>query len=160
MTQSYRTPALLALLVPLALLIGAFSFEYIGGLFPCEMCWWQRIAHMVALPPALVALCTLSQPRYARPLILLAAIAIAVSGGIGLYHAGVEQHWWQGITACAAMPATGGTSAQILAEVMAMPLIRCDTIPWSLLGVSMAGWNAILSLFSAGVITWLTLKKA
>lgn len=149
---------ILAILVPAGLLGGALAFQYLGGLAPCELCIWQRWPHGVALTVALLALLpVLGQAR--RAMIALAALAVAVSGAIGIYHAGIEQHWWQGVTACTAAP-VAGTTEEILAQIMATPLVRCDAIPWSLMGISMAGWNAILSLTFAGVILWLIRKKA
>lgn len=149
---------ILAVLAPAGLLGGALAFQYLGGLAPCELCIWQRWPHGMALAIALLALLPiLGQAR--RVMIALAALGVAVSGAIGIYHAGVEQHWWQGVTACTAAP-VAGTTEEILAQIMATPLVRCDAIPWSLMGISMAGWNAILSLTFAGVILWLIRKKA
>src|SRR5438270_5978282 len=93
---------LIALLLPLAMLAGAFGSQYFGGLYPCEMCWWQRYAHIAALGIAAVAFTAPSPSSRARALTLLAALAIAVSGGIGVYHAGVEAKIFQGFTACTA----------------------------------------------------------
>lgn len=147
----------LALMAPAALLAGAYGFQYFVGLPPCEMCLWQRYPHFVAVALALAAALVAAAAARAW-LIRLAAVAIAVSGLIGIYHAGVELKWWQGVTACTAAPVTGST-ADVLAQVMAMPLVRCDAIPWSMFGISLAGWNAILSLSAAGVILWLTMKR-
>ncbi|MEO5599115.1 MAG: disulfide bond formation protein B, partial [Novosphingobium sp.] len=93
-----------ALLVPAALVGGAYISQYVFGLFPCEMCWWQRYAHFAALGFALVAFAV---PRQRMP-IVLAALAIGVSALIGAYHAGVEYHWWEGLTHCASTAASGG----------------------------------------------------
>ena len=146
---------ILALAVPAALLLGAYGSELLGGLYPCEMCWWQRYAHLAALPFALLAF-ALSDRR--RTLVLLAALAIATSGAIGGYHAGVELGIFEGITTCTSA-AIGGTPDELLKAILAAPLIRCDQVQWALLGISMAGWNAILSLSTAGVIAWLSLKR-
>jgi disulfide bond formation protein DsbB len=143
----------LAVLVPAALLAGAFAFEYWGGLWPCEMCWWQRYAHIAALALAVLALFVRG-----RSLVVLAALAIAASGAIGFYHAGVELDWFEGVTQCTST-AAGATTADVLKSIMAAPMVRCDEIQWSWLGISMAGWNAILSLGAALVILWLSLKK-
>jgi disulfide bond formation protein DsbB len=134
---------------PMALLGGAYAFQYLGGLNPCEMCWWQRYALMVALALALLGWAA----GRSRALLLLAALAMLANAGIGVFHAGVEQHWWQGITACAAT-ATGGNNADIMGQILAQPLIRCDAIPWSLFGISMAGWNAIISGCIGGLALW------
>ena len=144
----------LALLVPAALLAGAFGFEHWGGLYPCEMCWWQRYAHFAALPFALIALFV----RSGRPFVWTAALAIAVSGAIGFYHAGVELDYFEGFTQCTST-AAGATADEILKSIMAAPIIRCDDIQWSWLGISMAGWNAILSILGALAILWLSLRK-
>jgi disulfide bond formation protein DsbB len=150
----------LAFLVPAALLGGAYAFQYWGGLVPCEMCWWQRYPHMGALAFALAALLARRLPDRGRSLVWLAALAIAVSGGLGIFHAGVELHLWQGLTQCS-QAATGGSAEDLLAEIVARPLVRCDDVQWAdpLFHISMAGWNAILSLLSALVILWLSLKR-
>ncbi len=138
---------LLALLVPAALLGGALASQYLGGLHPCEMGYWQRWPHAAAIVRAAAAFLVPPASPRARFLTGLAALAIAISGAIGVFHAGVELKWWEGLTRCA----TGG--AMSLDELMKVPLVRCDQVQWSLLGISMAGWNAILSLGSAALIT-------
>ena len=147
----------LALLIPAALLGGAYASQYIGGLHPCEMCYWQRWPHMVAIALAIGAL-ALKQTSMSRPLVVLAALAIAVSGAIGVFHAGVEYGWWPGITGCsAAMTATN--PQDMLAEIMATPLVRCDVPQWTLAGISLAGFNAILSLGGAAWVAALAFGK-
>lgn len=141
---------LLALLVPAALLGGALGSQYIGGLYPCEMCYWQRWPHAVAI---LLAGLAFLMPARARLLTALAALAIAVSGAIGVFHAGVELGWWEGLTRCTA----GGPMT--LDDLMNVPLVRCDQVQWSLLGISLAGWNAILSLGSAALIAALLARR-
>src|SRR5213592_51776 len=91
---------LIALLLPLALLGGAFGSQYFGGLYPCEMCWWQRYAHMAALVIAALGFTAPAESTRARTLTLVAAAAIAVSGVIGVYHAGVELKIFEGFTTC------------------------------------------------------------
>ena len=148
-----RQARLLALGVPVALLGGALLSEYVGKLYPCEMCWWQRYPHGVAILLALAALLSpLSAPR-TRALTLLAAVAIAVSGAIGVFHAGVEYGWWEGLTTCT----TGG--AMSLEDIMNVPLIRCDQVQWSLAGISLAGFNALFSLGGALVVMILARRK-
>jgi disulfide bond formation protein DsbB len=146
----------LSLLVPAALLAGALGSQYIGGLYPCEMCHWQRWGHYAALVLALLSLLLRGQPDRGRSFVWLAALAILSSGIVGVYHAGVELGVFEGMTQCSSM---GGGSGNLLKDIMAAPLVRCDEIQFSFLGISMAGWNAILSIGSALVILWLSLRR-
>ena len=145
---------LLALAVPVALLGGALLSQYVGGLHPCEMCLWQRWPHGFAIVAAALAFLFHADSRNARLLTALAAIAIAISGAIGVFHAGVELKYWEGLTRCS----TG--AAMSLDELMKVPLVRCDQVQFSFLGISMAGWNAILSLGGAGAIVFLLGRRA
>ena len=160
--MAHRSPLNLAkalsLLVPAGLLAGAFGSEYWGGLYPCEMCWWQRWAHMAALGFAAFALAGGRLPDRGRSFVWLAALGILASGLIGFYHAGVELDIFEGFTQCTSA-AVGGSADDLLERIMAAPMVRCDEVQWSWLGISMAGWNAILSTFAALVILWLSLKR-
>ena len=150
---------LIALLLPLALLAGAFGSQYWGGLYPCEMCWWQRYAHMAAVVPAALAFTAPAQFPRSRNLTLLAALAIAISGAIGVYHAGVEAKIFEGFTTCTALPRAAST-ADLLNQITHAPLIRCDQVQYRFLGISLAGWNAIFSLGGAALILVLTRRSA
>jgi disulfide bond formation protein DsbB len=143
---------LLAFLVPLGLLGGALGSQYVGGLYPCEMCYWQRWPHGAAILLAAVAFTAPVASSRSRTLTLLAAAAIAISGAIGVYHAGVEVGIFEGITTCST------TRGMTLQDIVSAPLVRCDQVQWSLFGISMAGWNAILSLAGAALIAALALK--
>lgn len=132
-----------------ALLLGAWGFQYIGGLAPCKMCIWQRFPHGAAIAVGVLAF---AFPGI-RPLPLLGALAAATTAGIGAYHAGVEQGWWEGPSTCTSGDIGGLSAEELLDQIMSAPLVRCDDIPWEMFGISMAGWNAILS---AGlVLIWL-----
>jgi len=160
-TRPLALAKLLSLGVPGALLAGAYGSQYIGGLAPCEMCYWQRWAHIAAIAFALVALSGAGRlPDRGRSFVWLAGLAILVSGAIGAYHAGVEAGVFEGFTQCTSVAGGGGSSQDLLAEIMAAPLVRCDQVQWELLGISMAGWNAILSTASALVILWLSLQRS
>jgi len=140
-----------AFVVPAALMAGALGSQFIGGLYPCEMCHWQRWPHYAAIALALLAF-VVKPP--ARPVaVALAAFAIITSGLIGVFHAGVEYHWWEGITTCSST-AAGST----LEDLMRAPLVRCDAAQWTLLGVSLAGFNAIFSL-SGGLAALALLRR-
>ena len=148
----------LALLVPAALLVGAYGSQHLGGLHPCEMCYWQRWPHFAAVGFALASFLMRGAADRGRSLVWLAALAIMTSGAIGIYHAGVELGFFEGLTQCSS-GASGGSTEDILADIMSTPLIRCDEVQFSFLGVSMAGWNAILSLGFGLLITWLSLRR-
>jgi len=151
---SFQKARALALLIPAALLAGAWGFQLIGHLYPCEMCHWQRWPHYAALPIALLAFVP-GMPQ--RPLVALAAIAIAVSGAIGVAHAGVEYHWWQGFTPCTSTFSSGGDT---LSAIMNAPVVRCDAPQWTFAGISLAGFNAIVSLGGALVILVLLSRRS
>ncbi len=155
MNRSQRLARVIALLLPAALLAGAWGSQLIGGLHPCEMCHWQRWPHYAAVVAA--ALAFVVPGRSVRlTLIAGAAALIAVSGMIGIFHAGVEYHWWQGITACSTSVTGEGISTdEMLRRILAAPVVRCDAAQWRLFGISLAGFNAIFSLGGAAVIAWL-----
>jgi disulfide bond formation protein DsbB len=147
----YAQARLAALLLPAALMAGALGSQYIGHLFPCEMCHWQRWPHYTAIALALIAFLVPEKPL-GRILVGLAIAAILASGATGVFHAGVEYHFWQGITRCSAPP-TGHSTADIMAQIMATPAIQCDVPQWTLFGISLAGFNALFSILGAlGII--------
>ena len=136
----------LALGVPALLLAGAYVSEYGFGLFPCELCWWQRYAHFAAVALALVS--TVAPPK--RLWIVLAGLGVLASGLLGGFHAGVEYGWWEGFTTCTSNVQDSG--ADPLEAIMNAPLIRCDVAQWTLAGISLAGFNAIISVIFAVAI--------
>ncbi len=151
MNPGFQRAQRLAILVPALLLGGAYISQYVFDLFPCEMCWWQRWPHFAALGLGLLSL--FAPPKHLW--VAIAAGGILTSGLIGAFHAGVEYHWWEGITTCA-LPATGGGDA--LEAILNAPIIRCDQAPWTLLGISLAGFNAIFSIASA-IAIWVMLAR-
>ena len=150
-----RTLMGLAALGSAALLAAAFGFQYLGGLAPCQMCLWQRWPHAAAVavgalglgvPHALVA--------------ALGALAMAANAGIALLHTGVERGWWTLDLAC-----TGGgedlgamSAEDLLNPEIGTGIVMCDAVPWELLGLSMASWNALACLALAGL--WLAAARA
>jgi disulfide bond formation protein DsbB len=147
-----------ALGLPLVLAGGALASQYLGGLHPCEMCHWQRWPHYAAIVAAAFAWPAPVPAR--RALVTLAAVLIAASGAIGVFHAGVEYGWWQGITACTSMIRPTGDTRTMLDQIMSAPVIRCDVAQWRLLGVSLAGFNAILSIGGAAAILRLAAQRS
>ena len=154
LNSRYAAP-LLALLAPLLLYGGALVSQYGFGLHPCEMCYWQRWPHQAAMVLAALALLLRRNDAAMRALTLLAALAIAVSGVIGIFHAGIEYGFWEGLTTCS----TGQNGPVTLDSIMAAPVIRCDVPQWTLFGVSLAGFNAIFSLAAAGLVLTLLRRR-
>lgn len=160
--KSWTRPANLAVAlgaVSLALILGALGFQYIGGYPPCEMCLWQRWPHVAAivvgLGGGLLLQARAISPALTTPIACCAAILVAASGALGVYHAGVEWHFWQGPQACTgnAFHYTGG------ALDLNAPAVMCDVAAWRLFGISMAGYNAIVSLGAALTAGWLLLSR-
>lgn len=142
MKLSFNSLRWLSFLLPGGLLAGAYVAQYGFKLYPCEMCWWQRYPHFAAVAIAAVAL-LLGRMPFARVLVALAALAILTSGVIGGYHAGVEYQWWAGMTSCTSTISMDG--GDIMKSIMEAPLSRCDAAPWKLFGISLAGFNFLLS---------------
>lgn len=135
-----RGLAMLAAAGSAALLLGAFGFQYIGGLAPCPMCLWQRWPHGVAILAGVLML--LIPGRVWR---LIGALAAGATGAIGVYHTGVERGWWRGPDTCTAGPIGDLTPQQLMDSILSAPLVRCDEVAWEMWGLSMASWNAVLS---------------
>ncbi len=131
-----------------ALLLGALAFQYIGGIAPCHLCLLQRWPHAIA-----IALGALILVVPARILAALGGMVTLVGAGIGFYHVGVEQGWWEGPTTCTAPEPGALAPADLLNQILATPVVLCDQVAWSLFGISMAGWNVIGSLVLAAL--WL-----
>ena len=136
------------------LLLGAFGFQHLGNMTPCKMCYWQRYPHAVAIGLGLAFL--LIQHR---SLLWLGALAALATGGIGLYHAGIERGLWQGPASCTSGPIDGLSTDDLVAQIMTAPMVRCDEVPWALFGISMAGWNAILSICLMAIWLWAAIQK-
>jgi disulfide bond formation protein DsbB len=147
----FANARMLAFLLPAGLLAGAYFSQYLGGLYPCEMCWWQRYPHFFAVPIALLAFIP-TNPGVQRVLVALAALAILTSGLIGGFHAGVEYGLWEGLTACT--KTISGSGDDLLKSILEAPLIRCDVAQWTFMGISLAGFNFLLSAGGAIVILW------
>lgn len=144
---------LLLLAGAVAPLLVALAAQHLGGLAPCELCLWQRWAYGGAIASALLALLAAGSPNASRLLIALGGIAALVGCGIAIFHVGVEQHWWQGLSGCSGSALSGDMTAQEFeAAILAAPTVRCDEIAWSFAGISMAGYNALyaaaLALFA------------
>lgn len=132
-----------------AILAAAFGFQYLAGLAPCQLCLWQRWPHAAAIVIGLLAL-LVTKGALSRLLPLLGALAALTTAGIGAFHVGVEQKWWQGLASCTAGSIEGISTADLLnPDVNVGAVVRCDEIAWQMFGLSMAGWNVVLSILLA-----------
>ena len=138
--------ALLAGAGSLVILLAAFGFQYIGELAPCKLCLWQRYPHVLA-----IVLAVLFVRVKHRLLLWLGGVASLSTAAIAAYHSGIEQKWWQGPDTCTSGSIDGLSTEQLMAQIMAAPIIRCDEIAWSFLSLSMASWNLIASLLLAAL---------
>ncbi|HEX6978623.1 MAG TPA: disulfide bond formation protein B [Alphaproteobacteria bacterium] len=140
-----RLAAALLLVASAAVLSAAFAFQYLGGLAPCVLCLWQRYPYGAVIGLSALAL-VLASRRWAPVLLAICGVAFLVGAGIAAFHVGVEQHWWQGTAACGATQGAAASLEALRAQLMAQPVVRCDEIPWALFGISMAGYNFVISL--------------
>jgi disulfide bond formation protein DsbB len=142
-------PAAIALCGSGAILLGALAFQYIGGYPPCSLCYWQRYGHVGVMALAWLALLPLTR-AVRLALLSLVGVALLVTAGLAVYHVGVEWKWWAGPTGCTGVSGVGMSVEQLKRMLMGTKMVRCDEIAWSMFGISMAGWNALLSLALGG----------
>ena len=135
-----------------AVLLGALGFQFIGGLAPCPLCIWQRWPHVAGVVVAILGVTVLW--RYYRALSVLGMLAMLFGTGVAVYHTGIERQWWKGPDTCTSGDITMLSTDQLMAQIMSAPLVRCDEIVWEFLGLTMASWNAIISLGLA--VLWLS----
>jgi len=140
-----------------ATLAGAWFFQLVLDINPCPLCLEQRYAYYLAVPLALVV--AFAAARGApRPLLLagfavllLAALANAWLGG---YHAGVEWKFWPGPNDCSGPVVDLGNAGTLLQRLDTVKVIRCDEVQWRFLGLSLAGYNVLISLAMAMMALW------
>lgn len=153
---------LIALLASAAMLATAHAFETFGKLYPCTLCLKQREVFWVAGTVALIALAARYTPwaaRLRRPFDMLLAVIFLYGAGLAAYHAGVEWKWWPGPTTCSGgtTAAAGDLVAMLKGDKIKPP--ACDKAAWIFLGISMAGWNALISLGLAAAALTAGLRK-
>jgi disulfide bond formation protein DsbB len=143
------TAAIAIFVLSLATLTGAWFFEYVLKLAPCPLCLMQRIPYHIIVPLSLL-LAIAALVRAPRSLLLVgfAVIAIAACCNIvlGAYHAGVEWHWWPGPTDCSGPLTDLRTGGSLLDQLHTVHVVRCDEAAWRFLGLSLAGYNVLISL--------------
>jgi disulfide bond formation protein DsbB len=140
-----------------AAIAGAWFFQLVLGLAPCPLCLEQRYAYYFAIPLALLVLLGLNFGASGKVLVAalaMIALGMAWNAGLGAYHAGVEWKFWEGPRDCAGGLSDLGTAGGLLEKLKSIQVVRCDEVPWSFLGISLAGYNAIISLALALIAAW------
>jgi disulfide bond formation protein DsbB len=157
------TAALLITAIAAATLAGAWFFQLVLDIRPCPLCLEQRYAYYLAIP--LGALVALAAARDAPRGVLVAGLAILAAAALGnawlgAYHAGVEWHFWQGPTDCTGEIGNLGSAGNLLKRLDTVKVIRCDEVQWRFLGLSLAGYNVLISLLMAAIAAWGMLRTA
>ncbi|MHA1565473.1 MAG: disulfide bond formation protein B [Alphaproteobacteria bacterium] len=139
------------LLASLAMFGGALAFQYIGGMAPCTLCIYQRIPYGVTIALAVLALLLSRQlsPQVLAFVVALCGLVFAAGATVAAFHVGVEQHWWAGLSSCSSNIDPNLSLAELKAQILAAPVVRCDDIAWSMFGISMAGYNFLASVVFA-----------
>jgi disulfide bond formation protein DsbB len=159
-------PALISALaitaIAAATLAGAWFFQLVLDLVPCPLCLEQRYAYYLAVP--LGALTALAAAKGAPRAVLLAGLAVLAAAALanawlGGYHAGVEWKFWQGPTDCTGPIGNLGSAADLLARLDTVKVVRCDEVQWRFLGLSLAGYNVLISLTMAALAAWGIVKS-
>jgi disulfide bond formation protein DsbB len=151
------TAALAVALIAAVTLAGAWFFQLVLGIVPCPLCLEQRYAYYLAFPLGFVV--ALAAIRGAPRPVLLAGLALLLlaalaNAWLGTYHAGVEWKFWQGPTDCSGPVVDFGKAGSLLDRLDTVKVIRCDEVQWRFLGLSLAGYNVLISLLMAAIAAW------
>jgi disulfide bond formation protein DsbB len=157
------TAALAILGVAAATLAGAWFFELVLDIRPCPLCLEQRYAYYLAIP--LAALTALAAARDVPRAVLMAGLVVLAAAalgnaGLGVYHAGAEWKFWQGPTDCSGPVGNLGSAGTLLQRLDTVKVIRCDEVQWRFLGLSLAGYNVLISLAMAAIAGWGVVRTA
>jgi disulfide bond formation protein DsbB len=144
--NAYRLGGL-ALVIATGVILTALGFEYLGGYAPCPLCLMERYAYYAGIPMLFAAMALAAErPRIAALIFFAVALGFLANAGLGVYHAGVEWHFWPGPDTCATAQALPATPSDLLKGLDEARVVRCDEATWRLFGLSFAGWNALISL--------------
>jgi disulfide bond formation protein DsbB len=152
-----QTAALLVTLIAVATIAGAWFFQLVLGIVPCPLCLEQRYAYYLAIPLGLL-IAFAAKSGAPRPLLLaglaILALATLANAGLGTYHSGVEWGFWKGPTDCSGPVINLGSAADLLSKLDTVKVVRCDEVQWRFLGLSLAGYNVLISLLMAAIAAW------
>jgi disulfide bond formation protein DsbB len=156
-SEPIASAAVAIAVIGLATILGAYFFEYALGYRPCPLCLEQRIAYYVSIPLAAMVLLGVTV-NSSRKVMTLAFVAIAVAmlwnAGLAAYHSGVEWHWWEGPKDCSGSVSNFGPAGGLKNLIQNTRVIRCDEAAWRFLGLSLAGYNVLISLLLAAIAAW------
>ena len=144
-------------LLSAAALATVYIFQYGFGYQPCQLCYYQRYPYFAVIGLGLIVMIMQSQgknPGAVSFLFSLMVLALFLDAGIAIFHVGVEQHWWEGLTTCSSPIISGISIEETLKALNPTPIVRCDVPAWTLFGISMAGYNIPLALGLAGFGVW------
>jgi disulfide bond formation protein DsbB len=156
-TRPAVAAAILAAAGGAATILGAYFFQYVLGLRPCPLCLEQRIAYYVSIPLAIVV--AVMAGRDAPRSVVVAglsviALAMLFNSGLALFHAGVEWKWWPGPQECSGPSTDLSAGGDLLSSLTNLTIVRCDEAAWRFLGLSLAGYNVLISLALAAIAAW------
>ena len=140
-----------------ATILGAYFFQYVLGYQPCALCLDQRIAYYVSIPLALLVVVGVSVGASRKVLMLALGFIAAVmlfNAGLGVYHSGIEWKWWPGPSDCSGPLNSFGSTGGLLSQLQDIRIARCDDAAWRFLGLSLAGYNVLISLALAARAAW------
>ncbi|MFZ3359628.1 MAG: disulfide bond formation protein B [Xanthobacteraceae bacterium] len=135
-------------------LAGAWYFQLVVGLPPCPLCLEERIPYHIVIPLSLlVAIAALSRapPKLLTVGFVAIIVTVLCNVVLGTYHAGVEWHWWAGPTDCTGPLTDLRAGGSLLSQLRSIHVVRCDEAAWRFLGISLAGYNALISLALAAI---------
>jgi len=141
-----RIALLLVLAGIIGVLGGALAFQYAGGLAPCEICLYERWPYYASLPLAVALISPHTTRRDAMTGAAVLMLIFIASSVLAFYHVGVEQHWFQGPTACTGTGGSARTIEELRRLLMNQQTVQCDAPQWSLFGVTLAGYNFFASV--------------
>ena len=160
-TRPAASAAIAIAVVGAATILGAWYFQYGLGLRPCPLCLEQRYAYYFAIP--LAAMVVLGDQVGASRKVLIAAMVAIAAGmlwntALGVYHSGIEWKWWMGPQECSSS-VEEGTPGGLLEQLKSVNVVRCDDAAWRFLGLSLAGYNALISLTLAAIAGWAAVRE-
>lgn len=151
------TAALAVTLIAAATIAGAWFFQLVLEILPCPLCLEQRYAYYLAIPVGVVTVLA-ARSGAPRPLLLaglaILALATLANAGLGTYHSGVEWGFWKGPTDCSGPVVNLGSAGDLLSRLDTVKVVRCDEVQWRFLGLSLAGYNVLISLLMAAIAAW------